>query len=199
MSAAPRVRTVRLRSARVRLEPLHAHDRDELLALNRASRAFHRGWATPPTTPAQFARLLARTRLPGYAPFVVRRHEDDAIVGALEISQIVLGPFRSAYLGYEVGAPYARQGYMHAGLGLAIGHAFGALGLHRLEANIRPENAASIALVRRLGFAREGYSRRYLKIGGRWRDHERWALLAEDWRTARRAWHAAVRARVGRA
>ena len=185
-----------LRPARVRLERLHARDRDELLALNRASRAFHRGWAAPPTTPAQFARLVARTRLPGFVPLVVRRHEDDAIVGALEISQIVLGAFRSAYLGYQVGAPYARQGYMHEALGLALGHAFGALGLHRLEANIRPENVPSIALVRRLGFAREGYSRRYLKIGGRWRDHERWAMLAEDWRTARRAWHVAVRARV---
>lgn len=183
------------RSARVRLEPVQARDRDELLALNRASRAFHRGWASPPTTAAQFARLIARTRLPRFAPFVVRRHADDAIVGALEISQIVLGPFRSAYLGYHVGAPHARQGYMHEAIGLALGHAFGAMGLHRVEANVRPENVASIALVRRLGFTREGYSRRYLKIGGRWRDHERWAMLAEDWRTHRRAWHAAVRAR----
>lgn len=185
-----------VRLARVRLTRLRSRDRDELLALNRASRAFHRGWASPPTTPAQFARLLARTRLPGFAPFVVRRREDDAIVGALELSQIVLGPFRSAYLGYHAGAPHARQGYMHEALGLALSHAFGVLGLHRLEANVQPGNVASIALVRRLGFTREGYSRRYLKIGGRWRDHERWAMLAEDWKASRRAWHAAVRARV---
>lgn len=139
-----------------------------------------------------------RARLPGFASFVVRRHDDDAIVGALEISQIVLGLFRSAYLGYHVGGPYARQGYMPEAIGLALGHAFGVMGLHRLEANIRPENVASIALVHRLGFTREGYSRRYLKIGGRWRDHERWAMLAEDWRTGRRAWHVAVRERVRR-
>jgi [ribosomal protein S5]-alanine N-acetyltransferase len=180
---------------RVRLDPLRASDRDEVLALGRASRAFHRGWASPPTTPAQFARLLARTRLPGFAPLVVRRSEDEAIVGAVEISQVVLGAFRSAYLGYHVGAPHARQGYMHEALGLALGHAFGTLGLHRLEANIQPENVASLALVRRLGFTREGYSRRYLKIGGRWRDHERWAILAEDWRAHRRAWHEAIGAR----
>lgn len=64
-------------------------------------------------------------------------------------------------------------------------YAFLELKLHRLEANIQPENVASIALVRRAGFVREGYSRRYLKICGRWRDHERWALIAEDWKAKR--------------
>ena len=97
----------------------------------------------------------------------------------------MLGLFRSAYLGYQIGAPYARQGYMAAALRLALRHGFGALRLHRLEANVRPENVASLALVRRLGFTREGYSRRYLKIGGRWRDHERWPMLREDWRARR--------------
>lgn len=63
--------------------------------------------------------------------------------------------------------------------------AFGPLRLHRVEANIQPQNRASVELVRSLGFRREGYSRRYLKIGGRWRDHERWALLVEDWRPSR--------------
>lgn len=172
---------------RVRLDPPTARDRDEVLALNLASRAFHRGWATPPTTAEHYARLLARARDPGFAPFLVRRREDGAIVGAIEISQIVLGAFRSAYLGYQVGAPYARQGYMGEALTLALTRAFGKLGLHRLEANIQPDNVASIALVRGLGFTREGYSPRYLRIAGRWRDHERWALLREDWREQRRA------------
>lgn len=105
----------------------------------------------------------------------------------------MLGLFRSAYLGYHIGAPHARQGYMAEALGLALTHGFGPLRLHRLEANVRPENGASIALVRRLGFTCEGYSRRYLKIGGRWRDHERWAMLREDWR-ARRAIERTARA-----
>jgi ribosomal-protein-alanine N-acetyltransferase len=117
---------------------------------------------------------------------LIRRIEDDVILGGIEISQIVRGAFRSAYLGFHIGAAYARQGYMTEALGLALSYGFVPLGLHRLEANIQPENHPSIALVRKLGFVREGYSRRYLKIGGRWRDHERWAILAEDWRVQRK-------------
>jgi ribosomal-protein-alanine N-acetyltransferase len=71
---------------------------------------------------------------------------------------------------------------MTGALQLALRHAFRTLKLHRVEANIEPGNEASIALVRRAGFTREGFSQRYLKLGGRWRDHERWALLREDWR-----------------
>jgi ribosomal-protein-alanine N-acetyltransferase len=67
---------------------------------------------------------------------------------------------------------------------LILRYAFTKLKLHRVEANIQPENLASLALIKRAGFTREGYSRRYLRIGGRWRDHERWALLAEDWKVA---------------
>ena len=171
---------------RLRLAFPRARDRDEVIAIGRASRAFHRGWASPPTTPEQFARLLERTRRPDFAGLLIRRLDDDAILGAIEISQVVRGAFRSAYLGYQVGAPYARQGYMTEALGLALTYAFGPVGLHRVEANIQPENVPSIALVKRLGFTREGYSRRYLKIGGRWRDHERWALLVEDWRARRK-------------
>ena len=88
---------------------------------------------------------------------------------------------RSVPSGYWIGAPYARQGYMREGLGLALGHAFKTLRLHRLEANIQPANTASKRLVESLGFRLEGFSPRYLKIGGRWRDHERWAILSEDW------------------
>ena len=170
---------------RVRLAFPEPRDGEELVALNRVSRRFHRGLASPPTTPAGFERYLERCRRPDVVCLLIRRRSDDAILGAIGISQIIYGLFRSAYLGYEIGAPFARQGYMTEALELALHYAFVRLKLHRLEANIQPENQPSLALAARLGFRLEGYSRRYLKIGGRWRDHERWALLAEDWRERR--------------
>ena len=99
------------------------------------------------------------------------------------LHQIFHGAFRGAYLGYYMGAPYANRGYMTEALQLMLRYAFKKIKLHRLEANIQPGNTASIALVRRAGFRREGYSPRYLKICGRWRDHERWAITVEDWKS----------------
>ncbi len=98
----------------------------------------------------------------------------------MNFNEIVRGLFQSAYMGYWIGEPFARQGYMGEALRAALDYAFGALGLHRVEANIQPGNEASIALVKRAGFRLEGHSPRYLKIGGGWRDHERWALTVEE-------------------
>jgi ribosomal-protein-alanine N-acetyltransferase len=173
-------------SARVRLSPPVEQDRDEFLDLMRASRAFHRPWAAVPVDDARFDAYLADARKPDYEPLLVRRREDDAIVGFFNISQITHGPLQSAYLGYAVGTRFARQGYMREGIDLALRHAFVVLSLHRLEANIQPGNEASLALARAAGFRREGFSPRYLKISGRWRDHERWAILADEWLAQRR-------------
>lgn len=170
----------------VRLALPRESDGPELIALNRVSRAFYRGLAYPLVTPEGFARYLERCRRPGsFVGLLLRRRSDGVILGSINVSEIVRGLFQSAYLGYQIGAPFARQGYMTEGLGLTLHYAFVRLKLHRLEANIQPENRPSLALVTRFGFTCEGLSRRYLKIGGRWRDHERWALLAEDWRGAR--------------
>lgn len=103
-------------------------------------------------------------------------------MGSINLSQIFRGPFQNAYLGYYVGARFANQGYMTEAVELIVRYAFKTLKLHRVEANIQPQNKASIALVRRAGFTKEGYSKRYLKIGGRWRDHERWAITVEEWK-----------------
>ena len=117
---------------------------------------------------------------------LVCRCEDHAIVGAFNIGEIVRGHFRSAYLGYYGFAPYAGSGYMSEGLELVLQVAFRVLKLHRVEANVQPTNRRSLALVRRAGFVREGYSPRYVRIAGRWRDHVRMALLVEDWRSRRK-------------
>ncbi len=171
----------------VELRPLTEADRDDFVAATAASRELHRPWVAPPTELAAFDARLTRSREREWEWewLAVRRREDDAIVGYFEISEIVRGPLQSAFLGYGGVAAHARRGYMTAGLHLLLRRAFEELRLHRLEANIQPANEASIALVRRCGFVHEGFSERYLKIGGRWRDHERWAILAEQWRAAR--------------
>jgi [ribosomal protein S5]-alanine N-acetyltransferase len=155
---------------------------DEFLALFRVSRRALSPWVSPPASRAAFSAYLRRARRATERAFLVCRREDRAIVGVINVSQIFHGNFRSAYLGYYAGAPFMGQGYMSEGLRLVLRHAFGALGLHRLEANIQPGNRASIRLVRRAGFRREGFSPRYLKVLGRWRDHERWAITAEAFR-----------------
>jgi len=95
----------------------------------------------------------------------------------VNVSEIVRGAFQSAYLGYYAFEPFAGTGLMRAGLAKVIAHAFTTMKLHRLEANIQPANTRSIRFAKSLGFRREGLSPRYLKVGGRWRDHERWAIL----------------------
>jgi len=163
-----------------------ARDRDVFCTAVRRSRALHGAWVRAPAHPEGFAALMARTRRENYVSLFVCRIEDDAIVGVFNLSEIVRGALDSAYLGYYALAPYSGKGYMQEGLALSLKLAFGPIKLHRVESNIQPGNAPSLALVRRAGFSREGFSRRYLKIAGRWRDHERWALLVEDWREARR-------------
>ncbi|MGI8428659.1 MAG: GNAT family N-acetyltransferase [Solirubrobacteraceae bacterium] len=164
------------------LRPPLRSDRDEFLALMHASRAFHRPWATAPTDDDRFAIYLADAHRSDFEAMLACRAGDGAIIGFFNLSNITRGLLESAYLGYAVGKPYAAQGYMRDGIQLVLRQAFVTLRLHRVEANIQPENSASLALARGAGFQREGFSPRYLKIGGRWRDHERWAILAEDWR-----------------
>jgi ribosomal-protein-alanine N-acetyltransferase len=103
--------------------------------------------------------------------------DDGKLVGAINITNIVQGVFQSGYLGYFAFAGSQSRGLMAQGLRAVVRHAFSKLRLHRLEANIQPENTSSIALARACGFNQEGYSPAYLKIGGRWRDHERWAVV----------------------
>jgi ribosomal-protein-alanine N-acetyltransferase len=172
-------------SSRVFLRAPTAGDQEEFVSLMVASRSFHRPWATAPVDADRFLAYLTDSRRPDFEAMLMCRRTDLAIMGFFNLSQIVRRSLQSAYLGYAVGKPFAGQGYMREGIALVLRHAFLDLRLHRIEANIQPENHASIALARGAGFRREGFSPRYLKIAGRWRDHERWAVLADDWRTQR--------------
>lgn len=171
---------------RVYLRVPTLRDRAEFISLSVASASFYRGLASPLSTTRAFTAYVERCRRPDYFGMLVCRREDDQIVGCVNLSQIVRGTFQSAYMGYQVFEPFARQRYMSDAMALVLRVTFVRLKLHRVEANIQPTNAASIALVKRVGFVKEGYSARYLKIGGRWRDHERWAITAERWASHRR-------------
>ena len=171
-------------SQRVALRHLAYSDQDEFLAMVRDSRDLHRPWAYPPHRPDQFDELVARCAHDDSMCLLACERGTGAIAGVFTISQIVRGAFQSAFLGYYASAAYAGKGYMREGIELVLDLAFDALSLHRLEANIQPANATSVALARGAGFRLEGYSPRYLLIGGQWRDHERYALTADERRRA---------------
>jgi ribosomal-protein-alanine N-acetyltransferase len=156
-------------------------DEAAFLAAVRLSRKLHHPWVQAPSTPEAFRDYLSNHQEPRGAAFLVVLAESGGLVGVVNLSEIVHGCFRSAYLGYYAFEPYAGRGLMKEGLAQVVAHAFKEMKLHRLEANIQPGNGPSRALVKKLGFRREGFSPRYLKINGRWRDHERWAILSEDW------------------
>jgi [ribosomal protein S5]-alanine N-acetyltransferase len=169
----------KLSGVRVALAPAGRADRVELVAANRTSRDHHLPWVALFTDEAGFNIWFARSLIGPHVGLVARERASDHVVGVVNLNEIVMGAFQSAYLGYYGMAWCAGRGVMTEAVGLAIGFVFRTIGLHRVEANIQPENIRSIALVQRLGFMREGYSPRYLHIGGAWRDHERWARLAE--------------------
>ena len=177
-------------SSRVTIRPPARDDWRPFLSAVRRSRSLHYPWVTPPRTRHAFNHYQKRFSSDAHRGFLVLHRQTRAIAGVINLSHIVRGPLQSVYLGYYGFLPYARSGLMYEGMLLVLRHAFRKLKLHRVEANIQPNNHASIALARKCGFVREGFSRRYLKIAGRWRDHERWALLAEDFNSKS---HPAVR------
>lgn len=167
---------------RVFLQPPERADGPAFVALMRASRSLHHPWSTPPTDLAAWRAWAARTDGDETDIQFVRLREGGDIAGYFVLSQIFRRGFQNAYLGYDGVAAHTGRGYMTEGMRLILRHAFRTHRLHRVEANVQPANGRSKALLERSGFRREGFSPRYLKIGGRWRDHERWAMTVEDWR-----------------
>jgi ribosomal-protein-alanine N-acetyltransferase len=136
--------------------------------------------------PGAFRSWIARGSRGDTEQFLVCRREDDAIAGFVNLNNIVLGSLQSAAAGWASFLPHAGRGHLRDGVEMVLELAFTQLRLHRVEANIQPANERSRALAVRCGFSLEGFSPQFLRIGGEWRDHERWALLAEDWRRRRR-------------
>jgi len=170
----------------VTLRPLHGKDRRQWEALRAENIDWLRPWeATSPEPMAtglafrqlvrQFDREASEGRL---QPFVIET--EGRLAGQMHLFGISWGSLRSACAGYWVAESMAGQGIVPFALAAACDHAFLVLGLHRVEVNIRPENAASLRVVEKLGFREEGLRRRYLHIDGQWCDHRSFALTTED-------------------
>jgi ribosomal-protein-alanine N-acetyltransferase len=181
---------VRLDGERVFLRPPMPRDWQEWAELRRSSRAFLEPWE--PTWPADSlsrAAFLRRVRRAaqewrdddGYA-FLVFAQDGERMVGGITLSNVRRGVAQMGTIGYWVGAADARKGYTGEAARLVVRHAFGKLGLHRVEAACLPVNAPSIGLLEKIGFRREGLARGYLRIAGRWQDHLLYAAVKEDWR-----------------
>jgi ribosomal-protein-alanine N-acetyltransferase len=161
--------------------------------LREASRGFLTPWE--PTWPIDdLDRAAFRRRLKRYAteirndhgyPFFVFRASDNALLGGLTLSYVRRGVTQSASLGYWMGQAHASKGIMTAAVRAVLPFAFGHLGLHRVEAACLPSNRASIRLLEKVGFQREGYARRYLCINGVWQDHLLYGFVEEDWSAPR--------------
>jgi len=174
--------------AGVTLRVPHSGDFAEWAALREISRAFLTPWE-PAWPPDDLTRGAFRRRLKRYAEdqrgdlayaFLIFRNDDNAMVGGLTLANIRRGVAQAGSIGYWVGAPFVRKGYMTAAVRALIPYSFRTLRLHRLEAACIPDNAASIRLLERTGFKREGYAREYLCINGIWQDHLLYARLKDD-------------------
>ena len=163
----------------VEVQRVRRADAAELIAANRDSVAYHAPWITSFTDQPGFDAWFARGITGANVSLIARERPGGAIVGVVNLNEIVLGAFRSAYLSYWGYAGFGGRGLMTYALRETVRFAFDELGLHRVEASIQPVNTRSIALVRRAGFSKEGFSPKLLFIDGAWRDHEHWALLAE--------------------
>ena len=153
----------------------------EILEASRRSESLHHPWVLPPKSHDEYASYLERLRMGRTIGFLIRRKSDECLAGVINVSEPVMGMFRSAYLGFYAFSGFEAQGYMTEGMSLVLDCAFGELEFHRLEANIQAANVASSALVKHLGFRKEGFSPRYLMIDGVWRDHDHWAMVSDEW------------------
>jgi [ribosomal protein S5]-alanine N-acetyltransferase len=172
----------------VTLRAPHSSDYAEWSALRESSRDFLIPWE--PTWPSDdLTRSAFRRRLKRYAEdqrsdaayaFLIFRNDDNAMVGGLTLANIRRGVAQAGSIGYWIGAPFANKGYMTAAVRALIPYSFTALRLHRLEAACIPNNAASIRLLEKTGFRREGYARGYLCINGIWQDHLLYGRIKDD-------------------
>ena len=154
------------------------HEKEYLKAVQSSLKAIE-PWIEIPKTRKTFVKFIKEVSTSSDKAYLVRRLSDDALIGVVEIRDIFMGIFKCGYLIYYAFDGYIGQGYMKEAIQLTITKAFQKIKLHRLEANIQPNNMSSKGLAKSVGLLYEGYSPKFLKINGEWRDHERWAIINE--------------------
>lgn len=160
-------------------------DSAEVVGRVLASRRHLEPFVYGPVDDSQYRAWIARGDRADTEQFLVCRRDDDAVAGFVNLNVITRGALMSCAAGWASFLPHAGTGHLTTGVGLALEVAFTQLGLHRVEANIQPANERSRALAVRCGFRLEGFSPRFLRVGDDWRDHERWAVLSDEWRSRR--------------
>jgi len=161
------------------LQEIDMSHQAKFLAAVARSQNLHYPWVSPASNSTLFAAHLEKYQSENNISLLAVDGNSE-LVACINLNEIVRGILQSAYLGYYVFDPFAGQGLMFQAMQQVIEYAFVNLRLHRLEANIQPQNTKSRHLVTALGFRLEGLSPRYLKIGQDWKDHERFALTTED-------------------
>lgn len=174
---ARKIEDARRHGGRVYLRSVESRDRKNIVRLACNSTSLHHPWIETPISNALFNQYLDRIKGKNATGSVVCLKRNDEIIGVINLNEIVLGAFRSARVSYYISHEYQGHGLMTEGLNLFTSDAFMTQGLHRIEAAIQPQNILSKRLVTRCGFQYEGLARGYLYIDGKWRDHERWALV----------------------
>lgn len=172
---------LKIKGERVFLRYVNLDDFEEFLDLNRKSLEFYKSLINPQLNFDDFKIYVERNLDEANECFLICQNVDNKIVGAINLSQIFRKAFQSCYLGYSLGVDWIGKGFMTEAVELILLHAFENLKLHRVEANVQPHNLPSIKVLQRCGFTKEGFSRKYLKIDDIWCDHERCAIIVEDW------------------
>jgi [ribosomal protein S5]-alanine N-acetyltransferase len=166
-------------NSRVALCRLSPKDRGEYIECVRVSAEHLFPWVRLPATLEEFDEYITRFDGKTAECTLICDRDSGRIAGVVDIAQIIRGPHQRATVGYYSFIPWAGKGCMSEGFPLVFRLAFKDLGLHRLEADIQPENKSSLRFAEKVGFHREGYSPGLIRIAGKWRDHERWAVTSD--------------------